>query len=402
MRYYILPPAMNKAFSIFLFFISMSAFAQLQQGFNPVEAKDMIAICNSFSYLKMYGSDTEIVPNNYVKKYTSEGIGMDNMFQVYVSEGRAVLNFRGSTDQKTSWLENFHSAMIPASGEIIIDDTPYKYTFSQDSLAAVHGGFALAIVFLQEEVITQIKQLNLKGIYDIVLTGHSQGAALSQMFRAYLELAKGDQISEKNTFKTYAFASPKIGNRTFTDEYNNTYCKGWSFSVVNPEDVVPTMPLSYSEERLFTVDNMLEIIFQNDTAGLKERLFDESVRHYKPALTTVINRVGSMVSAEISKDVAKVKMPKYVREINYGILDELIEIPPVAFPLALKDSTILENDSLLVKYPVDENGVFENKKLYVSEPIFYQHKPYNYYVSILKVYFPEEYEALEKKWYTKD
>lgn len=393
---------MKRAFPIFLFFISTVSFAQLQQGFNPVEARDMIAICNSFSYLKMYGSDSEITPNGYVKKYSSEVIGMDNMFQVYVFEGRAVLNFRGSTDQKTSWLENFLSAMIPASGEIIIDGKSHNYTFSNDSLAAVHGGFALAIVFLQEEVITQIKQLNHKGIYDIILTGHSQGAALSQMFRVFLELAKGDQIIKKNTFKTYAFASPKIGNRTFTDEYNNTYCNGWSFSIVNPEDVVPTLPLSYSEERLFTVDNVIEVIFQKDTTDFKGRLFDESIRHYKPMLTTVFNRFGSMVSVEISKDVAKVKMPKYVREINYGVLDELIEIPPVAFPMILKDSTILENDSLLLKQPVDENGVFENKNLYVSEPIFYQHKPYNYYVSVLKLFFPDEYEALEKKWYTKD
>lgn len=390
---------MKKVLSVCLLFISTVSFAQLRPGFNPTEAKEMIAICNSFSYLKIYGSDEEIIPDGYIKTYTSEIIGMDNMFQVYVAEGRAVFNFRGSTDQKTSWLENFHSAMIPASGEISINETQYQYTFSLDTLATVHGGFALAIVFMHQEVISQIKYLNQKGIYDIVLTGHSQGGALSQMFRAYLEVEKGSEISKRNKFKTYAFANPKIGNKTFTDEYNNNYCDGWSFSIVNPEDLVPTFPLSYSDERLFTPENMIGIIFQNDTAELKDRVLDESLRVFESGLTTIFNRVGSMVSDEISKEVEQVELPEYVREINYGITEELIEIPPVAFPLVLKDSTILENDSLIASYPVDENGAFENKKLYVSEPLLYQHKPYNYYVSFLKVYFPEEYAALDKKCY---
>lgn len=402
MRYYTLPFAMKKGFSIFLFFISTVSIAQLKPGFDRVEARDMIAICNSYSYLKMYGTDEEIVPEHYQKIYTSQVIGMDNMFQVYVSEDRAVLSFRGSTDQKISWLENFHSAMIPASGEIFIDEISYPYTFSLDTLAAVHGGYALAVVFMNEEVIAQIKRLNKIGIYDVILTGHSQGGALSQMFRAYLEFAVGNEISDKNTFKTYAFASPKIGNNTYTNEYSYRYGTGWSFSIVNPEDEVPKMPLSYDEESLFTPDKLMGIILQNDTTEFMERVRNESIRKFEPALTTVFNRIGSMVSGEISNDVAKVKMPEYMQEINYGVVDELIEIPPVAFPLVLKDSIILENDSLIATYPRDKNGAFENKKLYVSEPMFFQHKPYNYYVSILKIYFPNEYEALDKKCYACD
>ena len=388
---------MKKGLTIFLIFISTASFSQLRSGFIPAEARDMIAICNSFSFLKMYGDDQEIIPRNYSKEYTSEVIGMDNMFQVYVSNDRAVINFRGSTDKKTSWLENIHSAMIPASGEIFIDHNPYTYAFSYDTSAAVHGGYALAIVFMKADVIKQIKRLNSQGFYDVILTGHSQGGALSQMFRAYLEVAKGKEIDSKNTFKTYAFASPKIGNIAFTNEYNTRYCGGWSFSIINPKDMVPTFPLSYNEERLFTKESVMDILLENDSIQWKDRLLDESIRHFESSLATVFNHLGSMVSNEITKEIAEVKLPEYKRDVNYGVLAELVNIPPVFYPLELKDSTILNNDSLVSTYPIDTNGFFEDKKLYNSEPIFYQHKPYNYYVSILKLYFPKEYAELRRK-----
>jgi len=388
---------MKKGLVFILFFTSLTVFSQLKPGFEAIEARDMIAICNSFTYMKVFGSDQKILPKNYQKTFTSDVIGMDNMFQVYIGRESAVLNFRGSTNQKTSWLENAYFAMILANGEISINDTLYQYCFSKDSLAAVHGGYALAVVFMHQDIIEQINKINKKGVFDIILTGHSQGGALSQMFRAFLEFEKGRRINANNNFKTYAFASPKIGNLVFTDEYNKNYCNGWSFNVVNPKDMVPTLPLSYSNEILYTRRNMVEMFAHKDSAYWKGRVLDDVIRRFAPELSTVVNRVGSMMSKEISKDVAKVKMPNYVREINYGVLAELIEIAPVDYPLVLKDSSLLVTDSLTATYPVDENGFFINKKLYKDETRFYQHKPYNYYVSILKQFFPEEYESLNKK-----
>jgi len=43
-------------------------------------------------------------------------------------------------------------------------------------------------------------------------------------------------------------------------------------------------------------------------------------------------------------------------------------------------------------------GYFKNDEFYRQEPKSWQHKPYNYYVMVLKMYFPEQYEALEKKY----
>ena len=55
--------------SVFLFQVS---FAQVKPGFEPSEARDMIAICNSFSFLKQYHNDDAIRPKGYERIYTSD------------------------------------------------------------------------------------------------------------------------------------------------------------------------------------------------------------------------------------------------------------------------------------------------------------------------------------------
>jgi hypothetical protein len=98
------------------------------------------------------------------------------------------------------------------------------------------------------------------------------------------------------------------------------------------------------------------------------------------------------------KDVGPVEIPAYVDDINYQRLENRIEIEPVVFPKMLKDSSILKNETLMHMYMRDPNGDFYNKELYATESWSYQHKPYNYYVSILKMYFPDEYRQLRRKY----
>ena len=154
---------------------------------NKTEARDMIMICNSFTYLDLYEDDEDILPEGYEKRYTSGTFGMDNKYQVYVKGNIAVINFRGSTDKQLSWIQNFHASMIPAKGVIKVNGKKFEYCFAKDTAAAVHSGYALGIAFLEQELMVRIKSLNNEGIYNIILTGHSQGGALANMFRAYLE-----------------------------------------------------------------------------------------------------------------------------------------------------------------------------------------------------------------------
>ena len=64
----------------------------------------------------------------------------------------------------------------------------------------------------------------------------------------------------------------------------------------------------------------------------------------------------------------------------------------------LRDSSILENDSLMAIYTRDSQGNFEDKSLYKKASKMYQHKPHNYYVGILKKFYPEQYAVLPKKY----
>lgn len=161
-------------------------FAQLnaQTGLDKSEMRDMIAICNSFTFIDLYKSDKNIIPKDYHKVYTSGVFGMDNKFQIYKKNHTAVIHFRGSTDKQVSWLENIYAAMIPAQGVINLEGEDFPYHFADDTSAAVHSGYSLGLAFMHAELIDRIKILNDDGIYDIIITGHSQGGSLANLATA--------------------------------------------------------------------------------------------------------------------------------------------------------------------------------------------------------------------------
>ena len=55
---------------IFLITFSISGYAQFYSQENTQEAKDMAAICNSFTFLQLYNSDKAIIPKGYKKTHT--------------------------------------------------------------------------------------------------------------------------------------------------------------------------------------------------------------------------------------------------------------------------------------------------------------------------------------------
>ena len=139
---------------------SLMVVAKPDPGFIRSEAREMIAVCNSFTFLDLYQNDAEIIPAGYEKRYTSGTFGMDNKYQVYVKDDMAVISFRGSTDKQLSWIENMYASMIPATGTILLEGEKFTYCFARDSGAAGHSGYALGIAFLHNELIYQIKNFN--------------------------------------------------------------------------------------------------------------------------------------------------------------------------------------------------------------------------------------------------
>ena len=84
---------------VLLISISNFSFAQLQEGFDPNEAKACIAMCNSYTFQDLYDSDINILPEGYEKVFTSEVVGLDNMFQVYEKGEVGAINLRGLTSK---------------------------------------------------------------------------------------------------------------------------------------------------------------------------------------------------------------------------------------------------------------------------------------------------------------
>lgn len=374
-------------------------YSQHKSGFNPQEAKEMIALANSYPYLDLRGDDSPIIPKGYTKVYTSPVVGMDNMFQVYIKEKAGVISFRGSTDKKSSWLENIYSAMIPAEGEIQIPDGTFKYHFGKDTASHVHSGYALSLAYLEPLVIEQIKELNKKGIYKIFITGHSQGGALSVLLRAYLEHGAERKISSKNDFKVYTFAQPMSGNSSFVREYNKHFCdNGMSYSLVNPDDIVPNMPASYNDST-FLRDNIVAMFSKDGQMDKSEFVKQGLMLLFEDKLRGTVHKFGESVSKQIQKELGEVKLPEPTNSINYSQVGNQILLPPPYYPLELKDSSLLNDPEWLARYPRDENGVFMNKNVYKKTSMGLNHKPYNYYTAVLRKYFPLEYDSIQPKSY---
>lgn len=388
---------------LFAFFtvLSFIPFAQHQPGFVAQEARDLIQICNSFTYLDLEGSDKAIIPKEYTKIYTSPVCGLDNVFQVYKNKSntKAVIHFRGSTAKKISWLANVYSTMIPAKDTIFKNNIPFVYQCAEDANATIHAGYMLAVSYLQEDLLKQLTALNEQGIYTIFITGHSQGASLAQLMRAYLAFLPSSQVNEKNSFKVYAFANPMVGNKYFAQEYKHRFADpGFSFLVHNPDDFVIKMPISYNDTT-FLISNIQSLMGDSKNFNMKDGLKDGLMNMFGGKISQFANGFSANVQTELMKDLGDFRIPTGSGESNFEHTSTPILLPPTVYPLELKDPSILEDKELMKTLKRDENGEFEDKSLYKSPKATLQHKPYNYYTALLKVYFPSDYNKLKQKYF---
>lgn len=375
----------------------MISFGQLKPDFNTNEAKFTIAMCNSFNFIKQFNTDHGIIPEGFSLSYTSDVLSMDNKFQVYENGKLGIINYRGSTDKVISWVENCYSAMIPAKGIITIDGEPFVYAFSEENEAAVHAGYGLTIVVLSDVIKEQIRALNSKGIYDVIITGHSQGGALATLTRAYLEHLPKGELSSKNSYKTYAYAQPMSGNKEFAIGYDDKFsAEGTSYSIINPKDPVPYMPFNYEEETLITKDKIKGWLFGEDKFSATNLGKDAFIRLFERGLTSYVKNSNTLVNKILGLKFGKIVMPEFVSDINYFPTGELKEIAPFEYPKIEVDVSGLSEEELKDLTQGDDG------KWYRKETKFFQHSPYNYYVGILKKWDAVSFENLEMRYLESD
>lgn len=390
---------MKNLIAFVLVLITFSSFSQFKSGFEPIEARDMIQICNSFGFIDLYGSDKEIIPVGFERVYTSPSLGMDNKFQVYKDGNKGVINFRGTTSNQSSWMENLYASMIPAKGRIKINDKKFDYQMGENSGSYIHAGYTLAIGYMKDDLLKQIRDLNKEGIYDIYITGHSQGGALAILVRSYLNYLPENEMSKKNNFKVYAFADPMVGNDSYVNEYNKNYCdNGMSYAIHNPDDFVIKLPVSQADES-FWEKNISLLLSSNEQFSKSNALMEGAMFLFKDKVVELAKTMSKQIEAMLFKELGTIEMPAFESELNYKHTANVILISPTVYPLELKDSSILKNDSLMKIYKRDATGTFEDKDLYKQTSAFLQHKPYNYYTAILKDYFQTDYDVLAQKYF---
>jgi predicted lipase len=352
-----------------IFFIVLFQFnlnAQVNPEFDKEEAMNLVAICNYWLNGKIEGVDSTYIDSSYVLLYESKLFKMDNRWQLWQKGDDAiVINLRGTTREAISWMENFYAAMIPAQGEIFLPDSQkFEYQFAKDPKAAVHTGWAMGIGFMLEDILSHIKDANRKGIYKVFITGHSQGGVLAHLLRAQFQYLPEERLSKKNSFKVYAFAPPKPGNRFFNYDYSS-YCtyKNPSYSIINKADWVPQVPFSVQ-----STSNMVDVTpfssFEN--GEFKIPLFKRIIakRFYKSLKNPADKsrkrfkkKLGKTMKKQIRKKVGEFEVPDYVDDFSYF---------PVGLPIILGPISGESPDPMF--------------------NIFWQHMPGHYYLLIKEMH----------------
>ena len=88
------------------------------------------------------------MPDSYAFNYRSPQIAFDNIWDLWFHKTQpiAVISVRGTIRTGASFLANFYAAMIPAKGEIALeDDLTFQYELAQNPKAAVHVGWFISI-----------------------------------------------------------------------------------------------------------------------------------------------------------------------------------------------------------------------------------------------------------------
>ncbi len=321
----------KSALSIFVYVylgILAPLFAQvLQPGFDKAEYIEMLKISATFgdsAYVATFPK-----PERYNSVYRSPVVGLDNMWDLWISKDKnqptAVFSLRGTTANSVSWLGNFYAAMVPAKGELDLgENNKFPYELAKKPTAAVHVGWLVSMAILSKDIRPKLDSCYRAGIKDMIIMGHSQGGAIAYLLTAYLyDLQQKGEIPADIRFKTYCSAAPKPGNLYFAYEYEAATQAGWAYNVVNSADWVPEVPLSVQTLDDFNVTNP----FVGAKGIIKKQKFPRRV-----ALKYVYNRLskpsrraqknyqkylGNIAAGLVQKNIAGYTPSDYVNSNNY-------------------------------------------------------------------------------------
>ena len=116
---------LNKSTTLLFFFslVTLTVLGQqLKSGFDKNEYKELMLISARTTAEPKYYKDFP-EPSNFKMIYQSQPIGLDNLWDLWTNNRNvAVISVRGTTEKPESWLANFYAAMVPAKGELKLND----------------------------------------------------------------------------------------------------------------------------------------------------------------------------------------------------------------------------------------------------------------------------------------
>lgn len=149
--------------------------------------------------------------------------------------------FRGSSSTR-NWIEDFKVAKT--------NYTSYPYCNCN-----VHAGFYETTMNIVDSTMEAIQTLRRKYKYDIIVTGHSYGAAISQLFSVEMLL---DDIPNA----IYNFGQPRVGDMDFAFYVNTLQKNLWRFT--HNRDIVPHLPPMEG----FQYYHSCQEVFENESGEL--------------------------------------------------------------------------------------------------------------------------------------
>lgn len=307
---------------IWILWMQSSVQAQVQPGFSRQEYADMLwmQFKGLAPQLPDSGNEVSLSSGKYQRLLLSPEVGLYNRCAVYLrQDGVVVLQLRGTVNNMESWLENFYAGMVPATGSLQLSaDYRFDYQLASHPQATVHVGWLIGTGFLARSFTPVLDSLLAKGHQQWIVSGHSQGGALSYLVSSYLFYKYKGQHPQLR-IKTYASAAPKPGNQYYAYDFEHHIGHQWGFRIVNSDDWVPETPVSLQTVTDYNAVNplttarttirkqkLLTRIFLNTVYGKLERKSRKSAAKFRKYL-----------GDKLYKFVAK-SLPGYQRPVLAG------------------------------------------------------------------------------------
>jgi hypothetical protein len=276
-------------------------------------------------------------PNEYRLDYRSNEVALLNRWDLWISnDSIVVIAIRGTVGDFRSWLENFYAAMVPATGNLRIEDEKYfNYKLSSDEKSAVHIGWLLALAYMSPQIESKIDSCINLGFKNFIITGHSQGGAIAYLLTAeILQKKVSKKYASDIRFKTYCSAAPKPGNINFAREYEYLSAEGWAYNVVNAADWVPEVPFTIQ-----TLDDFNEVNpFSDKKSALKNQKF---------IMRLVMGHAYNRINKPVKKSVKNFQ--KYLGKKTYKIVKK--SLPEFPNPQYATTNYYVRTGQIIVLYP---------------------------------------------------